>query len=518
METLKLTNENIDMLSEKVAEMYSECGCTRKETMRARLILEEALIKYQKRFGEETELYFKQYRVFTQSRFLVRLLAPSFDPFTLEENPMAFMIQSVMASFEGNMPSWKYRNYENELVFTIRAKPKVNGIVQLAFSFVLAIVLALLARTFLPEAQLSAFVTNYVSPLSNAYAGLFCVMAVLLTFFAITLSIVQIGDMAVVGAIGGKLMRRFYLMTATFVLIAVLAILPFYHVTSIGSATIAAKSIYDILIGFVPSNLVAPFLNFNSIHIIIVGLMFGFSLLYLGQKGETLVKVFNECNLVSIYTNNFLNKFITLFVLLKVFELIISSDLTTLSNAGRMVAMIVAGELLLFVFYTVYVCLKLKISLHKCLSAFMPTFLVCLSSANFGAAFNTAFDGIAEVTEINEKANLSISVGGVVFRPACTLVFVFSAFSMASYYGIEISLVWILEATILSILLVAAIPNTPGVSVSVITLLYAQLGLPASAVGLMIAVNAPLQFLTVAVDTYCLCAESACFARWKNKK
>ena len=45
MEKLKLTNETIDILAEKIEELYSSNGATRKETMRARLIPEETLLK-----------------------------------------------------------------------------------------------------------------------------------------------------------------------------------------------------------------------------------------------------------------------------------------------------------------------------------------------------------------------------------------------------------------------------------------------------------------------------------------
>ena len=65
MEIYQLTNETIDMLSDQIGEMYTNGGCTKKEIMRAKLLLEEALLKYQSRFGEEIEIYFRTYRVFS---------------------------------------------------------------------------------------------------------------------------------------------------------------------------------------------------------------------------------------------------------------------------------------------------------------------------------------------------------------------------------------------------------------------------------------------------------------------
>ena len=510
MEVYKLNNETIDMLSDKLGEMYASVGSTKKEIMRARLLLEEALLKYQTRIGEDVELTFRSYRIFGQYRFCVRLRTLSFDPFTVEENPMAFMIRSLINDFEGTMPTWKYRNLENEIVFTVRKKNVVGSLTKISIAVAVALVLGIAARLLLSKSALSTVVTDYIDPLSDVYAGLFCVMAVLQTFFAILMSIVHIGDMASVGAIGGRIMRRFFSISAIAVAVLTLPILPFFKLSGVGTFNVAAKSIYDILIGFIPTNLVSPFLNFDSVHIMIIGAMFGFSLLTMGQKGSALTEVFDECNVVSILTNNFLNKFIFLYVGLKVFAITTTGDFVRLAGAGKMVIFILIAELLLLVFYTVYALLKSKMTFGEFVTVVSPTTLVCLSSANFGAAFSTVFDSLLGAGVDEDTANISVNLGSVFFQPACTVVFVFSSFFMASAYGVQITVTWIIMALLLSIILVGAMPNIPGASVSVITLLYAQLGIPSEGLSLMIAINAVLQFITVAVDAWCLQSEILC--------
>lgn len=515
---LNLSDNTIDLLSEKISQMYESCEVGRKDTIRARLLLEEALIKYQKRFGEEIELTYRQYNIFGQNRFVVRIKSPSFDPFTLEENPMGFMIESVMSSFENGLPSWKYRNLENELVFTVQKKAKLSGIAKIGIACGASLVCSVLARLLFKGDALTGFVKSYLDPLSDAYAGLFCIMAVLLTFFAITLSIVRIGDMSAAGVTGGGILKRFYIMSSVVVIALSIPVLPFFEYGNSGGMSLAAKSVYEVLIGFIPSNIISPFLNFNSTHIMIIGAMFGFSLLAMGQKGETTVKVFDECNLVSITTNNFLNKFITVYIAFKIFSLITTSDFSELKDAGKLVVMIVSAQFILFLFYTAYVCLRSKIPLRKYFRNMLPSFVVCLSSANFGASFSSIVDGLIGLDSFDESSNIALNLGSVVFRPACTIVFFFSSIFMASFYNVEISAVWVITAILLSLILVAAVPNIPSVSVSVITLLFAQLGLPNEAVAMMIAINAPLQFLTVAVDTWCLSAECVLINKKQKSK
>ena len=519
METYKLNNETIDILSEKIEEVYSSVGSTKKETYRAKLLLEEALLKYQSRFGKEIEVYYRIVHIFSQTRFLVRLRSPSFDPFTLEENPMAFMIQSILSNFEGTMPSWKYRNLENEVVFTVKKKAKRSPLFKIGVFVAICTVLGIIARLLPWQDGVKVLVTNYMDPLTDAYAGVFCVMAVLLTFFAIALSIVHIGDLASVGSFGGTIMKRFYLLTLLLVVLLTLPTLPFFEISGLGTFSVAAKSIYDILISFVPVNIVAPFLNFNSVHIMIVGAMFGFSLLTMGQKGETMVKLFDECNLVAVITNNFLNRFIYIYVGFKLFSIITTSDFSQLVGAGKFVAFLLIAEALLMIFYTVYACIKSKMPLGKFIKVVLPSFMICLSSANFGAAFSSVYDSMFEAGVDGDTVNLSINLGSVVFQPGCALLLVFSSLFMACASGVEITVMFLVTAILLAVLLIASVPNIPGATIAVITLLFSQLGISdPSVLSLTIALSAILQFFTVAVDAWCLQSECICAYHSTHKK
>jgi len=517
MEIYRLTNETIDMLSGLVGEMYETNGASRRDALRARLFLEESLLKYQNKFGKEIEVYFRTYRVFAQTRLCIRLRCPSFDPFTLEDNPMAFMIKSITSAMVGAMPTWRFRNMENEIVFTLRKQTGRDNLTKLLAPLCLGLLLGLAALTFLPPEGLSRFVTDYLEPLSNAYAGLFCVMAVVMTLCGFTLSIVHTGDMASVGAMGGHVLRRFYSMTVLIILPLTAIILPFFDLNG-GTLTLAAKSIYDVLIGFIPTGFVAPFLDFNSFHILIIGLMFGFCLLALGQKGETLVRLFDECNMVAVMTNNFLNRFIGIYAGLRLFAIITTSEFSHMGGTGRMILAILGGELLIFVFYTAYACLKTKTPLRSYLRTMIPPFIVCLTSASLGTAYSSIAEADLALGVDEDTFNLSSNLGFVVFQPACTLMFVFSSLYMAQSYGVEISLVWVLLSVLLSVILIAAVPNIPGAAVSVFPLLFTQLGLPAEALTTMIAVNALLQFITTAVDGWCLQAEILCFYHDEKKR
>ena len=63
---------------------------------------------------------------------------------------------------------------------------------------------------------------------------------------------------------------------------------------------------------------------------------------------------------------------------------------------------------------------------------------------------------------------------------------------------------WILAAFLLSFILSVATPPVIGGTAVCFSILFSQLGINAEALMIIISVNAILEFLTVAVNNYCL--------------
>ena len=508
MEQYHLSNETIDLLSAELGRVYTENGCSRRDMLSAKLLLEESLLKYQAAFGADTALDVRIYRILGMTRVSIRISSPELDPFTSDENSAESIVRSVSSVIETGRPSWRFRRGANEIVFSVAKKKRIGNLSKLGIAVASALLVGILARLIFDGEALSTFVKAYLDPIADAYSGMFCVMAVLLTFLATVLSIVHIGDLTALGTISKRLMLRFTLIPLAIIVLFVTPMLPFFNLSGSGHISFATKTIYDILIDFIPTNLISPFLNFNSVQLMVVGAMFGFSLIVMGQRGETLLHLFDECNLVAVYTNEFLNRFIAIFVSLKVFSIITTSDFSKLAGAGKAVAAILLAELIMMAIGLVLLRVGTQTSPRKALKMLVPTMMITLSSANFGAGFSTMIDSILRFGVNDDTAGIVLNIGGVFFKPAFTLSFILSSLFMAAEYEVDISIAWVLVCVLLSIILGATMPNAPGASVAVIGLLFPSLGLPAEAVSLMVAIFAVLQFPTVAVDTWCLQCET----------
>lgn len=315
------------------------------------------------------------------------------------------------------------------------------------------------------------------------------------------------------------MLRRFFIIIIISMVVISVPVLPLFDIHLAGSSLeLALSTVYEIIIGFLPGNLVGAFLNFNSVHIMLIGCMFGFSLLAMGQKADVMVRFFDEANTVAILTNNFLNKFIAIYAGFKLFTIIAASDFVSLLQAGRMVVCVVIAQLVIFVVAGLRASKKQGISFFELFRALMPSFIICLSSANFGAAFSTIFDNLMDLKADEEITPVALNVGSILFKPSTILSFVFASLFMAKAYGLTLSVVWVITAALLSFILVLGVPNIPGATVGALTMLFSQLALPSEALSLMIAVYAIMQFFNVAVDTWALECEIVVLSKEKVQK
>jgi len=262
---------------------------------------------------------------------------------------------------------------------------------------------------------------------------------------------------------------------------------------------------FDILISFVPSNILTPILEFNSVHIIIIGIMFGVAMLHMGQKADKLTEVFDEVNIVAILSNSYLNRFIPAYVGLMICGQILTGSLTVLSGFLKLLLMVVIADFVTLMAYTAVVCIRYKVNARVFIKKLLPSFLISLTSANVGAAFTTTIDTLIGPLGVDgDYAPMAYNLGSILFRPGYCIVFTACSLFTASMYKIEVTWSWVLAAFVLSFILSVATPPVVGGTTVCFSILFSQLGLKSEALAVIISINAFFEFLTVAVNNYSL--------------
>ena len=500
----ELNAADIDRYIEQTGEFLEKVKIDSKDALRMVLILEETMLKYRDALSEKAEASLRFSRFFGAFRVSLRIKGESFDPFSEEDSSETSVMGSLMANSDSLNRTWRYRSGANFVTFTVARKRRMSMLVTILLGIVIGAAVGSLLTAIIPETA-AEIAERIVTPLTNAFTGLLCVMATIMCFGAIVLGIVRLGDISTFSTIGKRMIRSFLLVAFILTLFNTAWMVPGMTFGMGSQVSINFYDFFDILIDFVPNNIISPMLEFNSVHIIIIGVMFGIVMLKMGQKADPLTEIFDEVNTVAILSNSSLNHFISVYVGLMVCGLIMSGQLAVIAGFWKLFLIVIAGEVFTLVVYTIVVCVRLKVSVRTYLHKLLPSFMISLSSANVGAAFVTTIDTlIGDLGVDADFAPLSYNLGTILFRPGYCIVFTACSLFTADMYGVEVTWAWLLAAFLLSFILSVATPPVLGGTTVCFSILFSQLGIKAEALAMIISVNAVFEFLTVAVNNYCL--------------
>jgi len=511
MKTYNLTYASIDEICQDINEYFTKEHANKREITRIRLLAEESLLKYRDEFGEDVIVELNTTRHVFKSSLQINVYCNRLDPFA---NDSDGIMKSLTGATTDSAHAWKYvkgsvawlfsGEDRNEIVFSAERESKFNNPLLILTLMVFGTILGIVCKSVMSAESIDILINNYVLPLSNAYIGLVGVMAILLIFFSLPLCMVQYGNAATFQKATSGLVKTFVEVAIGFALLVLVAALVSLTFTSgflMKGETI--KSIFDVFIGFVPQNLVQPFLNFNSMQVMIIGALFGGAFLVIGEGAKGLVSAFDQCNYVAVVTNGYLAKFCPLYAGLMAFYI-------TLSNVGMLaefkwLVVVTIIAIVIAIFGSVLVVsVKLKASYGLIMRKLMPSFMITMTSGSIGASFAVFFDEIAKDLGVDVGyTGMAANLGSVLYKPVYTAFLAATGFLLCSITG-NLTVSTAIQVVVLSVVLAMAIPNIQGGAASIIILLISGLGLGDKSAETVISINAILQFLIVPANILCM--------------
>lgn len=507
-----LTLESIDALCRDLEAFFEEKHAQKRESIRTRILAEDTLLKYRDHFGESARVELRTSNRPLRARVQVVVYCDRFNPF--EQSDEDEILSYVIASSEKKSPYWQYVRSSvewessvegrNEIIFTVPRENKVSTPVKLLLCLGAGVLLAAAVRTLLPPESYQAFAEGFVLPTANAYTGLLGVMAILLLFLSVPLCIVQYGNAAEFQKMTRNLVGTYVLHNTVLILLVFgisVATLGLDHVDTAGSGVI--QSLYQVLLGFIPNSLFAPFLEFNCMQVMVIGALFGMAMLAMGSSNRTLVELFDKCNMVAVLTNSWLSQFVAPYAGVMIFYVILSSSASSLSRVAWLLVVVLGAGALLMLTLATAVSVRLRIPVLTVFKKVLPSFMINMSSASVSASFMIFFGELTNEFGVEPNyTGLSVNLGTIFFKPLYG-VFLASTGFLAAHLTHTLSLQMALQIVFLSLVLQATIPNVPGGATAVIVLMLDQMGLGSQFTDIFVSINILLQYLIVPVNIFC---------------
>lgn len=497
-----LTFETLGGVSQELEAYLKEHNTDAKDIQTALLLLEEISVRFLEQ-SPETPVQVRVRNRFGSISVTLSNAAEDFNPIseikdwgTESENYFRTLI------FRANAEKLDYARQNGRNVVNIKARKPKNRMMVLALLMLVAgIVLGLVMVHTMGTESASLFDYEVFETISAMFFNALGMLIIPMIFCSVVTTIAGLSSLSDTGRLGGKALRTYMTTTAMAILVGFGAAYMFLprklpdavmkiaegHTTE--SVEILGR---DWLIGLIPKDILAPIQNANIMQVMLLAVFVGMALGVLGEKIQVLNRLIEDLTNLFQTLVNMVAAFMPLVTLAATASLMIHIGLPVLPLLGRLILTEIIAVGVMWLIYSIQLGIRgispvpfwralpgyfRKSGLPNYSGAYLP-YSMELCTRQFGVS--------PRVTSFTTSLGATINMDG-----AC-VHFVLCSVLFARLYNVELDANMIATIAIAVFILSMGDSAVQNSSLISMTSILTMMGVPTSALGLILGVDAVL--------------------------
>ncbi|REG83762.1 dicarboxylate/amino acid:cation symporter [Marinomonas pollencensis] len=333
-------------------------------------------------------------------------------------------------------------------------------------------------------------------------------LVVPLVFFSLVCGVCGIGDIKLLGRIGTKAFVLYLMTTA----IAIASAIFFASGLGIGEGMNAvannsftgkeAPPLSSVIINIVPSNPISAMAKGEMLPVIFFSIVFGVSLLMVGRKADSVSSFIEALNEIMMKMVNVIMAVAPYAVFCLIAKAIANLGLDLLEQLLGYVLVLI-GVLLFHLFVTLQIILKLMSGLNpltfirKMRSTQIFAFSTSSSNATIPVTLRTVTDRLGVK---NSVASFTVPFGATINMDGTAIMQGVATVFIANIYNVDLGMMGYLTVILMAVLASIGTAGVPGVGLIMLSMVFAQVGLPIEGIGLILGVDRLLDMIRTAVN------------------
>lgn len=499
-----LTPEVCDEIGELVMEYCTSIGTERKDALRHRLSAEECLVYWLEHGCAGKRVLLTLGRYLLTPRIEIAVEGAAINPYAEDDPDFGFFTDSILVSLRLG-PEYSYADGFNCIRFRLKKKP-LNPLAKTALVIVSGLLTGLIGLFLLSDGLRASLLAVLVEPIYDVFFRFLGCIAGPMIFLSVAWGVYGIGDAATLGKIGKTMMLRFVGVTLLFCACAT-PLYPLLGPAFSGGTNGAGQlsSVAELILGIFPSTIVEPFATGNTMQIIFLALVIGIALLFLGRQTSRIAHAIEEVNLIVQFLMELISRLVPEIIFLVIVKLIWSGGISVMTSTWKLLAVLIGALVSVSACMLLYTALRQKASVLLLLRKSMPTFLVALTTASSAAAFSSNITTCEKNFGIEPSLiRFGIPLGMVMHKPVTAIYNLLLTFFFAKQYGVSCSVSWLVLAVVICTIISISTPPIPGGGAVAYSVIFAQMGIPAEALTVVLALDLITDFLITAFEMLAL--------------
>ena len=485
-------SETFLWLKEKLIELQVE----QREIFTTQLLLEENFLQMEKLSEQQQNFSAQVYIQESFGRISVKLTAigkiyyPSVKIEDMKEDDEDYARTLIIQAHRKRL---RYSHINGENIVTIRVhKSNITGTQKTILGLVLGIILGVLFKEFLPEAELNWIEINILNAIQTMFLNALIMVTAPMIFFSVLAQFSNMSDTAYIGRIGGKLLifslpkLAFYVALGLFAGYLIGGI-PQLTVM-VGSETITSNTdnaLRDLIVGIVPNDIVTPFHTNNILQMLFIACFFGMIMSRAGQWaawGRDCATFFSRffTDVIGVIV-----PFIPLVVMVSMMKLMLHTGFSALIPYTKLIIATAAGSVLSILISSAIVSIIGKISpvpFIKKLANFYPLpFSLSDSTVCMPATMSFCHEKLGIDKQLT---NFSIPVGMQLNMEGTAYYVAIISMMLAHTFSLDIDFEFLVTFFIAQFII-----SLTGVGLIAMPTLFASFGIPEIAIMMVIGIE-----------------------------
>jgi Na+/H+-dicarboxylate symporter len=234
------------------------------------------------------------------------------------------------------------------------------------------------------------------------------------------------------------------------------------------------KSFFSV----VPYNLLGPIRDFNTAQLILMGIIFAYATMAVGQQAGGIASLIHELNLVSMQLAQWIAQLMPVFMVFLTALLVLSHNAQLLVSLVSVIPFALLVSALVTVVVLLFVSQRMGVKPLVLLKKVWPPFIQTIKTGHVSDSYALAEKVCIRDLGIQKIYTQKVlPLGLVLYMPASMVGMISFVIYAAFMSGIDITPVWIIRAIVFALILLVAAPPIPGVNLLSYVVIIGQLGI-----------------------------------------
>lgn len=387
---------------------------------------------------------------------------------------------------------------------------KMSLTVKVLIAMVLGIIVGVVFNKIGSDFINTHVVGGFFAMIGKMFVNALKMLVVPLVFFSLICGVAGIGDIRVLGRVGGKSFGLYIFTTAVAIGLAIaLATLigpgKGFDMTGVDTSGVSGKeapSVWDVFAGIVPTNPINAFASGEMLQVIFYTVLLGIAVLMLGRRSKGFIEGCEYMNEVMMKIVGIVMSFAPYGVFCLIAKTFAEQGIGLFIPVLSYVVTLVLA-LFLHLFVTLMIMLKLFSGLNPItfMKKIRPAQIFAFSTASSNATIPVTFRSVTERVGVdNSVASFTIPFGATINMDGTAIMQGVATVFLANVYGIDLGLGGYITVIAMAVLASIGTAGVPGVGLVMLTMVLGQVNLPIEGIAIILGVDRLMDMIRTAVN------------------